>query len=393
MKKDYICPFCFNKQKIHEVDFACQDEKCTDEDRVYIEYWDVAARNRPTVTTGPAPGRLSFIKPKMAAKTNCRTCSKETRTRLCRTCHSVLPHTISDYEDIIIAVIGAKSSGKSHYIGILINEINKAIGNAYHSILQSENDETIERYKNAFRNPLYKDKVLLDVTPSAQTDPSVRKPLLYTMKFNIDSKIKVVTLSLFDTAGEDLKAQADMEKHTKYLIHSAGIICLVDPLQIDRVREEVADKDPGMSLPIADPNAEPSDLITRTTKLIRQGLNLKEEVIIKTPIAVSFSKVDAIKSLLDVTSSLQNESRHTETNMFNIADFEAVNSEMRSLVQAWTEGNLTNLLQLNYQNHAYFGLSALGHAPKGKLETIEPYRVEDPFLWLLWKNNIIKGKE
>ena len=391
MKKEYICPFCFNKQKMYEIDFACQDENCVDDDPVYVEYWDAAMRKRPTVTVGPTPGRFSLFKSKMPATCNCRTCSKETKTRLCKTCHSVLPHTISDYEDIIIAVIGAKSSGKSHYIGVLINEINKKIGNAYSSILQSENDDTIERYKYKFRNPLFKDKNILDVTPSAQADPDVRKPLLYTMKFNVGSKIKVVTLSLFDTAGEDLKAQVDMEKHTKYLIHSAGVICLVDPLQIDTVREEVVQKSPSTPLPIADPNAEPSDLIVRTTKLIRQGLNLKEETLISTPIAVSFSKVDAIKPLVDITSSLLRKSLHTETDAFNVEDFEAVNSEMRSLVQAWTEGNLTNMLQLNYQNYAFFGLSALGHAPVGKLDTIEPYRVEDPFLWLLWKNNVIKG--
>jgi hypothetical protein len=213
------------------------------------------------------------------------------------------------------------------------------------------------------------------------------------MKFNTGSKIKVVTLSLFDTAGEDLKSQEDMEKHTKYLIHSAGIICLLDPLQIDHVRTEVQAVDPNVSLPVEDPNAEPSDLIVRTTKLIRSGLNLKEETLITTPLAVSFSKVDAVKPLIDVTSSLQRKSQHTETNAFHVNDFQAVDSEMRSLVQSWTEGNLTNMIELNYKNHAYFGVSALGHAPNGQLGDIKPYRVEDPFLWLLWKNNVIKGAE
>ena len=378
---------------MHEVDFACKNESCQDDDPIFVNYWDVINRKRPTVTKGPMPGKFAFFMPKMPSSVFCRTCHTETSTRLCRTCHSVLPKSISDYEDIIIAVIGAKASGKSHYIGVLINEIIQTVGIAYSSVLMPENEETLNRYKTKFRDPLYKNKRTLDVTQSAQADPSVKRPLLYTMKFQVGSKINVVTLSLFDTAGEDLKTQQDMEKHTRYLLHSSGIICLLDPLQISLVREQLQQIDPTITLPIEDPNAEANDIVVRTTNLIRQELVLKEASKINIPLAISFSKTDAIKPLIDPTSSLLRSGLHTQSNTFDVNDFETVNNEMRSLVHAWTYGNIPSVLQLNYKDYAFFGVSSLGHAPKGKIETIQPNRVVDPFLWLLWKNGVIKGRE
>lgn len=395
MKREYICPFCFNRHKMHEVVFACKNENCQEEDHVYANFWGEQKRHFPTVTAGPVAGTFAFIKPKMPREVECKSCNTKTNVRLCQTCHSVLPRSISDYDDYIIAVIGAKQSGKSHYIGVLINEITQSVSTAYQATIAAENETTLKRYKNKFRDPLYKQRRVLDVTQSAQTDKSVKQPLLYTMKFSQGSKIKVVTLSLFDSAGEDLKSQDEMEKHTKYISNASGIICLLDPLQIPSVREEIKRLAPHTPLPQEDMNTEAHDILTRTTNLIRNELNIKDAHKIQIPMAVSFSKTDAISMLLDPTSRLLQPGRHTEKGMFDVNDFESVSDEMHALVNDWTYGNIPNQLELNYKDYAFFGVSALGHAPNHTMTVnkIEPYRVVDPFLWILWKNNVIKGRK
>ncbi|WP_282172831.1 TRAFAC clade GTPase domain-containing protein [Cytobacillus firmus] len=395
MKREYICPYCFNRHKMHEVQFACSDEKCLEDDQVYADYWGYHMK-RPTITDAPAPGTFAFIKPTMPSQASCRSCSKSTYSRVCPTCHSSLPTTISDYEDYIIAVIGAKQSGKSHYIAVLIDEIINKIGNSYNCYLKPENDETIHRYNRQFRDPIYKRKTALNVTRSAGSDPDVKKPLLFTLTFSGGVMgTKVITLAFFDTAGEDLKDESIMEKHTKYICNSAGVICLLDPLQLPEVRSQVAAANPGVQLPADDPDSDGADILNRTTNLIRNTLRIKASKKIKIPIAVSFSKTDAIGPLLDPTSKLMQPSRHTDTNGFDVEDFHSVNDEMKALVQGWTRGNIPNLLEHHYQTYAYFGLSSLGHSPSHtmQIDEVKPYRVEDPFLWLLWKNGIIKGTE
>lgn len=396
MKREYICPYCFNRHKIHDVQFACSDEKCLEADQVYANYWGYHIMKRPTITDAPAPSGLSFLNPKMSSQIDCRTCNKTTYNRVCPTCHSNLPTTISDYEDYIIAVIGAKQAGKSHYIAVLIDEIINNIGNAYNCYLKPENDETITRYNRQFRDPIYKDKTVLNVTKSAATDPNVKRPLLYTLTFSGGGMgTKVITLSFFDTAGEDLKAEDIMEKHTKYICNSAGVICLLDPLQLPEVRNQILKKNPHTPLPAENNEADGLDILIRTTNLIRNTLRIKASKKIKIPLAVSFSKTDAIEPLLDPTSKLLQPSRHTATNNFNVADFYAINDEMKALVQGWTKGNIPNLLEHHYQDYAYFGISALGHTPSKNIQihVVKPNRVEDPFLWLLWKNGVIKGVE
>jgi hypothetical protein len=45
-----------------------------------------------------------------------------------------------------------------------------------------------------------------------------------------------------------------------------------------------------------------------------------------------------------------------------------------------------------FTSHGFFGLSALGCNPHGtqQIPRVVPRRVEDPFLWLLAKNKLIR---
>ncbi|MBS2970688.1 zinc ribbon domain-containing protein [Metabacillus sp. KIGAM252] len=363
---------------------------------MYSTYWGTPLYSTAIEPPASKKSFLSAIKPVMPSSCFCDKCGSQADVRICPSCHSNLPSTIADYEDYIIAVIGAKQTGKSHYISVLIDSIQNSIGSAYNCFLKPENDDTIRRYNTNFRDPLFKHKTTLEVTSSATgTDADVKKPLLYTLSFSGEGIFgtKVITLALFDTAGEDLKDEKIMAQHVRYISHSAGVICLLDPLQLESVRDQIHEKGLPVNLPRLDNENSVNDLLNRTTNMIRNLLKMKVSKKIEIPMALSFSKMDAIKPLLDPGSKLHQPSRHTDQRGFDTVDFEGVSNEMKALVQGWTQGNLTNLLEHNYKHYAFFGLSALGMDPgtDSRVEKIEPFRVEDPFLWLLWKNQIIKS--
>ncbi|MGX2958155.1 hypothetical protein JNUCC23_02575 [Peribacillus sp. JNUCC 23] len=395
IKRKYICPYCFTKHKMHEVEFRCSNENHREQDKKFGDYWGQPAPFEQKVLPASERNTWEKLKSSMPESTVCEECETKpvTRKRICPTCHSDLPSSIADYEDYIIAVIGGKETGKSHYIAMLIERINNELGNTYNCFLQPENDETIRRYKENFYNPLFREKRALNVTDSANSNDEIKRPLLYTLSINGDGVLgkKIITLAFFDTAGEDLHDEGNMLKHNRYICNSSGVICLLDPLQLDSVRKEISDNHLPVTLPQDNPNGDVSDLLSRTTNMIRNTLHIKMSKKIPIPMALSFSKIDAIQPLLDPSSQLNQKGQHMEKNAFDIVDFENIHKEMEGLVQEWTRGNIPNLLSHNYKEYAYFGLSALGHDPRMGVKEIVPYRVEDPFLWLLWKNKIING--
>jgi hypothetical protein len=249
----------------------------------------------------------------------------------------------------------------------------------------------MKRYRDDFYNPIYKKKETIIATLSK--DDKKRIPLIYSLTFTGQSifgnkKIMdVATIAFFDTAGEDLNSEEIMRTENRYIYNSAGIVLLIDPLQFSEVRAQL----PGINLP--DKNTEVEDIIIRTAQLIRKAHDIKRDKLIDIPIAVAFSKIDAIDPLLSASSGLLRSGEHD--GVFNKDDQEDVQGEIVSLIREWKGANILTQLEHNFENYAFFGLSALGCNPHGTQEIpkLRPRRVEDPFLWLLWKNGLIPGSD
>jgi hypothetical protein len=58
-------------------------------------------------------------------------------------------------------------------------------------------------------------------------------------------------------------------------------------------------------------------------------------------------------------------------------------------------GGFASRVETNFANYRYFGVSSLGHAPdkQVKIDTVSPVRVEDPFLWILYRLGLVKGRK
>lgn len=383
-----ICPYCFEYFHIKDTPFRCSSppSRCPPApDKIYQSAW------ADSLPLGKVLNPTGNFKDRFKQSHRCESCGHQSRKRICPHCHSDLPHTTGQFKNYIFAVIGAKEAGKSHYIAVLINLLRKQIGPNMDMLLEPMNDKTIDRYQKDFYNPVYDDGKVIEATHSALADRNIQQPLIYSITFSGKSLLgnnrikKAFVLVFFDTAGEDLNDEDVMSTVNKYIYRSDGIVLLIDPLQILSVRDQVPND---TALP--ERNAETADILNRTTRLIETGCELKPTDKIKTPLAIAFSKFDAVSPLIDPQFQLHASANHEKG--FDIGDFDAINSEMMSLLEQWNGQDIIQLAKTRYTKYGFFGLSALGCNPHktSEIPGVIPRRVEDPFLWLLAQNRIIK---
>ncbi len=372
--KKELCPYCFDYFQLSAAPYRCTSHGtlCRPEvDTIYRDHWGDA---RPLGRVLPPPESV------------CKQCKKTSNRRVCPICHSDLPRFMGEMENYIIAVIGGKETGKSHFIAVLIDQLKRRIGPSMGFLIEEHDDETITRYRQHFYDPVFVKRETIRMTASGLGNRDVRRPLVYSLtvrKRNFLGRevLKCATLVFFDTAGEDLNAEDVMSAVNKYIYRSQGIILLLDPLQLKEVRKQLNT----MSLP-SETN-ETEHVINRTSKLIRKGLSFKSKIPI--PIAVTFTKLDALNPLLDPQCQIQTQGRHDRG--YDYADFQAINGEVISMLKGWKQDHIINQIESNYEKHGFFGLSSLGCNPHGtnRIERVQPHRVEDPFLWLLHLNGLV----
>lgn len=367
-----LCPFCFEYFKLRETPFRCTNEECgRDVDEVLREKWDDA---RPV-------GRV-LQSEHFVTSVRCE-CGAVSTKRLCPECHAELPYGTGDVKNYVFAVIGSKEAGKSHYLAVLIRRLKEVVAKRLDMSVEAVTDETMKRYSHDFHDPVYAEKKIIQATQSGSTQrPS---PLVY--RLTSTKKGKSAVLVFFDTAGEDLNDEDLMSRVNKYIFRSHGIILLIDPLQLRNVRAGLAET------PLPEENSETAAILTRTTRLIQKGLNLKPAAAIKIPLAVAISKFDAVKPLVDEQwqqCPLESPPKHGIG--FDMLDFQDTHKGLKMLLEKWGENDLVNQVEGRYAKRGFFGLSALGCNPHGtnRIERVRPMRVEDPLLWLLAENGLIK---
>lgn len=378
------CPYCFQQFLLRKAELRCTNKKCTGQavDRIRADRWEDTTRMGKVL---PSPGVF-------AKQGTCDACGRHTYRRICPRCHVELPASVGQCPNRIFAVIGAKEAGKSHYIAVLINELIKRVCPPMHVSMEPLDDQTMTRYRDQFYDPLICKLQLLEATKSGLVSNPF--PLVYSLKQSGTNVLgqpvirRTTTLVFFDTAGEDLNSDDTMSSVSNYIGWADGIIVLLDPLQLPTVRNQLGMK-PDDSPQI---NTETTDILTRTSKLIRNVRGLADDSIIKVPLAVAFSKFDAVQRLVDPQMQLNRSPNHQGG--FDVEDAAAVNDEMQSLLVSWDGEGLISQATTSFRYVNFFGLSALGESPIGtKVPRILPHRVAEPFLWMLHHHGFLAGKK
>lgn len=283
-----------------------------------------------------------------------------------------------------IAVVGAKATGKSNYIGVLITEIKKRMSSKFNCSLAISADEiSRDLYNNNYYYPLYESGF-----PVAATDSGEVTPMIFPLRF-MDPKTNriknTVNLTFYDTAGENLDSIENMTIYNKYIPNAKGLILLLDPLQVPAIRKKLEAK--GFNLPPK--NSDVVEVLDSIIQLIRNQNALKSNQKIKMPVAITFTKMDVLEQyndLIDPDSILRVESYHVKYSTFVESYNKLFDSAMKDLLEELAEDSEIITKLKEFESYSFFGVSALGSNPVNNTlssNTIKPEHVLDPLLWLL----------
>ncbi|MEI6514218.1 MAG: hypothetical protein WCO51_13245, partial [bacterium] len=394
--KKILCPYCFEHINLFEVHWRCSNVQCRrpGSNEAPGEVDDLLgaylAQFRPGATSPRLPHTFPSPKPSFIEKTlgighlthtsKCDWCGKPTPRRVCPQCHNELPYTADTVENHVIAVIGPREVGKSNYIAVLVDRLQKHVGTAFNLSLMALNDSTTTRYRDDFYTPLFRNHRVVQKTQIAGV---IQTPLMFRLNIASSNPLirnKVLSLIFFDTAGETFDNESLMYQ-TRYLANASAIILLVDPLQMEKVRVDVGAR--GCPLPQA--FTEPAEVVTRVNNLLRQERKITGSKKINIPFAISFTKSDVLRDygILPPGNAVYSQPLHQ--GQFNRLIWRQIHDEVQSVMGNWDDNSVENLLRNDCSDYSYFCLSSFGEAPDSdqSLSTISPFRVEDPLLWSL----------
>jgi Double-GTPase 2 len=374
-----VCPYCYNGFTEREIQFRCTGRPgpntpgCPVRRDEHLVGWLGYATPLPPAF--PADGR----KPRAW----CPDCHGETTRRICPHCHSRLPVHFGKVDGRLIAMIGAKQSGKTVFMTVLIHELMHRVGRVLDAALDGCDDETRRSFDRDYDQRLYQEHSLPDTTRPVAAR-SQRRPLVFRMTMRrrrlARSREQHTILSFFDTAGEDLTTSESVDLNVRYLSNADGIILLLDPLQMPEAREQAL---PDTVLPDHVGGFDrPFNVLSRVTDLLREKIDDPAQKI-ETPVAVVFSKLDSLEHTFSRASPLTRLPQLRPE--FDTRGSLAVHHQVQALLDDWDGPQIDQLMRHNYAHFRYFGVSALGALPIDPITVgeIRPQRVHDPFLWLL----------
>jgi hypothetical protein len=391
VKAALFCPYCYSAITVREIMF-----RCTGRPSRTGKHCDPVPDEQLASRTGyRAPLPPVFRADGRATRASCPNCQGDSTNRVCPVCHSSLPVHFGKVSSRLIALVGARQSGKTVFMTVLVHELMHRIGSRFDAAMMGADDRTRERFAGEYESPLYREARLLGATTAART--TGREPLVF--RFTTEERKRIgsggpqhTLLSFFDTAGEDLTSQRSVEENVRYLAAADGIVLLLDPLQMRGARSLAR---PGTRLP-AEGRAEddPANVLERVTDLVMTIDGGPKKKIGK-PLGIAFSKLDALTHDLKETSPLRRPA--PQSPFFDETDSQEVHAEILRLLTRWDGARIDQIAGKYYQQYRYFGLSALGETPtednKVSPRGIRPYRVADPFLWALGEFSAIKVKK
>jgi hypothetical protein len=382
---EHVCPYCYEKFTEQAIMFRCTgrpgaagktcDLRRDDEGLARVLNYVTPV---PPVFSGD--GRLP--------RATCPDCGEETSHRVCPHCHSRLPLHFGKVDSRMIALIGASQSGKTVFMTVLINELNHRLGGILDAAFMSCDDETVKSYRK-YDYRLFEEHAL-----PGKTDPatqSLRQPLVFRLALTRRGRLgrsreEHIILSFFDTAGEDLTSQESVERNVRYVQNAHAVVLLLDPLQMPGARsqalqETILPEDAGRGFD------QPIDVLGRVTELLAADVDprRRENGKVRKPVAVVLSKLDALEHTFSPGTPL---TRLPDARPeFDDEDSLAVHHQAQALLNEWDGPRVDQHMRHYFGCYRYFGVSALGDPPKDRTTVgdVHPYRVHDPFLWLLSK--------
>jgi GTPase SAR1 family protein len=309
--------------------------------------------------------------------------------RECPHCYYLLPTNIEQVDNINIAIVGDTFSGKSHFIGALIHQIQQ--GELQRADQYARFDcmtQDVEReYITRIIKPLFQDKQVVAATQPWRAGTGDRPPLIYELILSPSPEhpARRINLVLYDAAGEDLAIKERMVQFSRYVFSANAIIFLADPTSMPEIYNLL----PAFLQPGAATGRRSSPVLNSIIRLIEDfrgsGARLSS-----TPIAITVTKSDLLKQLTSIQQQYHFLKKPVYNGAINLQDLDTVDREVRHLLTDYGERTLLSATQ-NFSKVRFFATSATGYAPdmNGKYPAVDPIRCLDPIFWILHELDIL----
>jgi hypothetical protein len=378
------CPYCYKIFPEWQIEFRCSGRAGPGGERC-----EPAPDPQQESHFGSTGDQLhSFRDVRHRYRAVCPVSGAQTTTRVCPRCHSVLPVHFGRINSQLIALTGARDSGKTVFMTVFMHEFGYRLGDRLGASIPGADDETRNSFRRDYEQRLYEGHSLPDPTFTVAADrQGYRPPMVFKFKRQapFPGRTRQTLLSFFDTAGEDLTTKASTELNGRYLEAADAIILILDPLQMSGGRRLAAraalQQDPR-------PEDDPYSVLQRVTEMLQAGHRDRK---VRKPLAVVFTKLDALWHEFPEGSALNRpEPKSAGCDERDSLD---VHRHVQALLHDWDGRQIDQYLQHNYRCYRYFGASALGAIPtpdRRVSAVIQPYRVGDPILWLLSKARMVR---
>jgi hypothetical protein len=390
------CPYCYRPLPAQSIMYRCSGRIGRGGQRCETAIDPLLAAH----TGDETPRYPAFSGRGRRRNPSCPNCGEVSFQRICGHCHNQLPTHFGEADTRLIALVGAKESGKTVYMTVLLHELQNRVGRQFGLSVMGADEHTKDLFRREYEERLYDKGMLVEATAPARAD-LYRRPFVFSVAMERRrmgvNQLDRSLFSFFDTAGEDLRTADSVERNVRYLVAADGILLLLDPLQMRGARPLA---EPGALLPTpAGTQDDPANVLARITELLHDALHTGRHRRIRKPIAVAFSKMDALDGTLPEENVLLRDAPYDQP-FFDEADSVSVDCEVRALLGQWQGEGMETVLARNYDNFRFFGVTALGGSPisneQGKRVSgygVQPRRVQDPFLWLLRQFGTIPKKK
>ncbi len=387
-----VCPFCFQRIDSSRLAYQCAGRgsvECKkEEDETRRRLTGSQLETFPTFV--PQAGR--------GATAICPTCGGPAKRRACPQCHTALPIDFVDSKSPMIGLVGAKGSGKTVLMTVLVKQLREVVGLRFGADIRIATDnpdghQGLSDYQANRETPLYSHGTL--PTGTAQqgsaarqhTTPVVLRWRQESARLMRGQELRSTVLSFVDTAGEDLN-DLGTAFTLEYLSVCDALMITLDPFALPGARARL--HLPEEAVQVADD--VPFDVVSRITELLRTEHQVKNKKKIKLPVALVFTKIDAFYPSLDRHNPIM--APPAALPAYQDADGRTVHEHMLALMHEWNAADIDTHMRLNYTDYRYFGVSALGAEPDYRSNAVapggvQPHRVEDPVLWLLSKTGTV----
>jgi hypothetical protein len=349
------CPYCYQRIDGSRLWYQCTGrgspgrKGCTpakDEARA-----NLTGFREPVRPSFPPTSKVSFG----PSKANCPTCGAESGIRACPKCHTPLSSNFGPSESPLIAMVGAKGTGKTVFLTVLAHELLNGLRRRFGADVRMTGVDR-QALIGGFVGEVFSGQQLMPQT--AATVDGRQAPTVFEWRqqhrvANMLNRFRTTFLSFYDTAGEDLNS-SDKTHDLTYL--------------------------------------GAADVLNRVTEKLRVQHSIKSSKRIKIPVAVAFAKIDAFFDVLGPDHPLLRVP--AQSGPYDETAGQDTHEQVKALLHQWGADDIDTHLEYNYANFRYFAVSALGSPPDYASSTIDargvhPFRVAEPLLWLLSQFNVV----